>query len=75
MKNIIEEEWGLDIPIHDPHTNDTPMPAEAHCFFISTKHSEFLDYDFPEGSIIIDPWRYIPDMDGITVHRIGESLK
>ena len=74
MKNIIEEEWGVNVLIHDPHTNDIPMPAEPHVFFISTKHSEFLDYTYPQGSIIIDPWRYIPDMDGISVQRLGENL-
>ena len=74
MKNMIQEGWGLDIPIHDPHTNDVPFPTEAKVFFVSTKHSEFLNYTFPQGSIIIDPWRYIPDMDGIIVHRLGENL-
>ena len=79
MKNIIEERWGVDVPLHDPHTQQThphevECPAEPHVFFISTKHGEFTEYKYPDGSIIIDPWRYIPDMDGVTVHRLGENL-
>lgn len=79
MKNIIEERWGVDVPLHDPHTQQThphevECPAEPHVFFISTKHGEFTEYKYPDGSIIIDPWRYIPDMDGISVHRLGENL-
>jgi len=72
MANIIEEEWGVTVLRHDPHTNDVPMPTTPHVFFISTKHPEFLDYEFPQGSIVLDPWRFIPDMDGVTVQRIGE---
>ncbi|MCP4125257.1 MAG: nucleotide sugar dehydrogenase [Bacteroidetes bacterium] len=78
MKNIIKLEYGIDVPIHDPHTQQThphevECPAEPHVFFISTKHQEFTEYKYPEGSIIIDPWRYMPDMEGVTVHRLGES--
>lgn len=42
-------------------------------FFIATKHPEFAVDDYPEGSVIIDPWRYIPDQDGVSVRRIGEN--
>ena len=77
MKNIIKLEYGIDVPIHDPHTQErgeVECPAEPHVFFISTKHGEFTEYKYPEGSIIIDPWRYMPDMDGVTVHRVGEMV-
>jgi UDPglucose 6-dehydrogenase len=62
----------VSVPIHDPHTNDVEMPTDPCVFFIGTMHPEFQDYSYPKGSIIIDPWRYIPDMDGVTVHRLGE---
>jgi UDPglucose 6-dehydrogenase len=41
-------------------------------FFIGCKHEEFLNFHFPSGSIIIDPFRYIPDQPGCKVIRIGE---
>jgi hypothetical protein len=41
--------------------------------FIATKHSRYALMPFPEGSTVIDPWRYIPDQKGVTVKRIGEN--
>lgn len=42
-------------------------------FFIATRHARFAERKFPEGSTVIDPWRYIPDQKGVTVKRIGEN--
>jgi len=43
-------------------------------FFIGTKHSDFSKYVFPQGSVVLDPFRYIPDSAGIKVIRIGEKI-
>jgi hypothetical protein len=42
-------------------------------FFVATKHPEYAEFAYPEGSTVIDPWRYIPDQKGVTVKRIGEN--
>lgn len=42
-------------------------------FFIATKHPEYQEEVFPAGSIVIDPWRYIPNQSGVDVRRIGEN--
>lgn len=42
-------------------------------YFISTKHPEYADAVFEEGSTVIDPFRYIPDQRGVSVKRIGEN--
>ena len=42
-------------------------------YFIATMHPEFATDDYPEGSIVIDPWRYVPDQKGVSVKRIGEN--
>lgn len=42
-------------------------------FFIATKHPEYATHEFPAGSTVIDPWRYIPDQQGVTVKRIGQN--
>ena len=42
-------------------------------FFIATKHESYRQREFPKGSTVIDPWRYIPDQEGVTVKRIGEN--
>ena len=38
---------------------------------MGTKHTEFADYIFPDGSIVIDPWRYIKNKDNIEYIGIG----
>ena len=42
-------------------------------YFIATKHREYAEREFPPGSRILDPWRYISDQEGVTVRRIGEN--
>ena len=42
-------------------------------YFIATKHAEYAKHEFPPGSTVIDPWRYIPDQPGVTVKRIGQN--
>lgn len=48
-------------------------PSEPAVFVIATKHAQYADEKFPEGSVVIDPWRYIPDQKGVTVRRLGEN--
>lgn len=40
-------------------------------FVIATKHAVFASYEFPAGSVVIDPFGYIQDQDNVTVKRIG----
>ena len=52
---------------------DDEMFRAPRVFLIGCKHGEFQDSLFPEGSVIIDPFRYIPDREGVHVVRIGEG--
>ena len=71
LKNILEER-GVEVSMYDPHVDGgEPNLEEAQVFFIGTKHTEFLDYSFPQGSIVLDPWRYMPDQEGVKTLRIG----
>jgi len=47
---------------------------EPQIYFIGTKHPEFVDFPFEKGSVVLDPWRYIPKRDDIDVIHIGDSL-
>ena len=40
-------------------------------FFIATQHVGYKTFPYPKGSVIIDPWGYIPDRPGCEVVRIG----
>lgn len=80
LKNLIEEK-GYKVECYDPFVDSDSMifcagrfrDNQPHVFFIGTKHQEFVHYKFPEGSIVIDPWRYIPGQAGVEVIRIGEG--
>lgn len=63
------------IEIYDPFINKTPPPLDKGpaLFFIATNHAEFAFYDFPYGSVVIDPWGYIPDEVGVKVIRVGRK--
>jgi len=80
LKNILEER-GHGVFMWDPYVDESWEEIkhkyddvdEPQLYFIGTKHPEFVDFPYEEGSIIIDPWRYIPKRDGIKVIHIGDS--
>jgi UDPglucose 6-dehydrogenase len=61
--------------IYDPFTgeNNPGLMDSPAIFIISTKHPEWAEWDFPRGSIVIDPHRYIPDHPEYNVIRLGEA--
>ena len=73
--NILKER-GLDVTIYDPFVEGRNTPPKSKLpgiYFISTKHEIFNDYNYPNGSVVIDPWRYISDRANVKVIRIGEN--
>jgi UDPglucose 6-dehydrogenase len=74
LKNILEER-GHKVLMWDPYvdTNKLPTGKEPMIYFIGTKHPDFTSYEYNDGSIIIDPWRYIPKQDTCEVIHIGEN--
>ena len=75
LKNILRERK-YEVEIWDPYVDDgeNDSKQEAMIYFIGTKHPDFTSYEYNKDSIIIDPWRYIPDIDNCTVIRIGDSI-
>lgn len=63
---------GVGCTIWDPHTDADPLELKKAVYLIGTKHSEFATFNFPRGSVVLDPHRYIPDASGVTVIRIGQ---
>jgi len=75
LKNLLEEK-GYRVFMWDPHVDcETNLDAEVMgqpcLYFIGTKHQDFLSFPYAEGSLILDPWRYIPDKEGVEVIQIG----
>lgn len=53
------------------HLSTLSLPEAAAAFFIGCPEPEFIEYPFPTGSVVIDPWCAVADRDGVQVHRIG----
>ena len=66
-------ERGVQCKMYDPFVDgETPPNFLPSCFLVATRHAQFADMRFPEGSVVIDPWRYIADQKGVEVIRVGE---
>ena len=73
LKNLLQER-GHDVEMYDPHVDvGAPVPRyPASVFLVGTNHPEFVNFEFPEGSIVIDPWRYLPPQPaGVTLVSVG----
>ena len=65
---------GHKVTMYDPYIDPVKPALEPSVFLIGTKHPEFQEFKFPEGSVVIDPWRYVPDSKGVTVIRVGQAV-
>jgi len=73
LRTLLEER-GFQVEMYDPHIDDGLCPFdEPAVYVVATRHDEFGDPDwpFPSGSVIIDPWRFVPKREGIEVIHVG----
>ena len=79
LYNILKEQANGNkdsIHIYDPYIDgEQPLPNKPCVFFIGTKHEEFKEYGFPRGSVILDPFGYIPKQEGLRVIWIGREYE
>jgi UDPglucose 6-dehydrogenase len=84
LKNVLEER-GHGVFMWDPYIDepweeikekydDSDNETDSHLYFIGTKHPDFTSFPFEDGSIVLDPWRYIPKSDNYKVIWIGDNL-
>ena len=73
-KNLLEKR-GHDVLMYDPYIDEIKPKFEKSVFLIGTQHKVFKDFDFPEGSVVIDPWRYIKDSKKIKLIKVGDRSK
>ena len=52
---------------------DTFDNQESAIFFIGTKHSSYKKINFPKGSVVIDPFGYIPEQEGVEIIHVGRN--
>lgn len=74
LKNILEER-GHKVEMWDPwvdvdNLNPTFQPS---VFFVGTRHEEFTKLQLPAGSVVLDPWRFMPEQADVKTIRIGSG--
>lgn len=72
LRNILTDR-GVDVVTYDPCVDirfNPPLDKPA-LFFIGTKHAVFTSYQFPKGSTVIDPWRFLQKQHGVKLIPIG----
>jgi len=70
LKNLLEER-GHSVTLYDPHIDAVCPEFGPSVFLIGTKHPEFEHFNFPVGSVVLDPWRYVAAQAGICVIPVG----
>ena len=65
----------VQVEMWDPFVDDssainTQGPA---VFFVGTRHEQFADFSYPAGSIVIDPFGYVRERNGVRVVRVGRQ--
>lgn len=73
---IDELERTHEVRSYDPHVDAYPpegMFDEPSVFVVTTKHRAWEARKFALRSVVIDPFGYIQDQDGITVVRVGRK--
>lgn len=81
LHNIIEEkeaQHSLELEglyQYDPHVQEADeIPTfNTGVYVVATKHAHFMDFDYPKGSIVIDPWRYVEVPEGVTLMSLGSG--
>jgi hypothetical protein len=53
----------IEHKIIEPNQQLSAQPPSL--FFVSTQHSTWLQYEFPEGSVVLDPFRYLQDNESL----------
>ena len=71
LHNLLKERGRHDVVCYDPHVDEHPPSFGQGLYFVATQHREFLEFEFPEGSVVLDPWRYIPEKENLKIIRIG----
>jgi UDPglucose 6-dehydrogenase len=76
LKNLLEER-GHDVEMYDPYVDpERPLPGyPPSIFLIATRHPDFVDFDFPQGSVVVDPWRCIPHRSGVRIVSVGRMTR
>jgi len=75
VQNLLKEEGVRPIMV-DEHVNpdDKEWISIPAIYLIGCRHPEYAERQFPDGSIVIDPHRYVcKQLADVKVHRLGQG--
>jgi len=58
---------------YDPNTNDLNIPKDINVFLIGYWENWVEQFEFPEHSIVIDPWRKMSSKNNVQVIHYGNT--
>jgi UDPglucose 6-dehydrogenase len=73
LANLMRER-GFEVELYDPYVDHGSCPfTEPAVYFVATNHADFAQpgFEFPAGSVVIDPWRFVPPCEDVDVIHVG----
>lgn len=67
VENILKD---LGVPV----AIDRWLPDVPQVFLVGCKEPKYAEQEWPKGSVVIDPFRYLPDQEGVTIVRVGQAV-
>ena len=65
------------VTMWDPYADASSEVPDAlsrpAVFFVGTRHEQFRTFDYPQGSVVIDPFGYVRERKGVTLVRVGRQ--
>lgn len=46
-------------------------PTAPGIYFVAVNHSKYLNWQWPAGSIVVDPWGFLKPQEGVILKRPG----
>lgn len=76
VENVLRG-WGAVVTKSDPYVDALPAQSYPGVFLIGVRHARFATHTFPPGSVVVDPFRYIPHppSEEYSVIRLGEGKR
>lgn len=72
MANILREKGAKVNHVED--LNETNHVYDA-VVVIGTRHQRYAEYDFPPGTTVVDPFRYVPEQGGVNIVSVGARIR
>ena len=74
-KDILIWDPEIDNLEFDEFIKKNKLGRKKIVYFIGTQHKAFLNINFGKGSLVIDPFRYIKQRNGVKILEVGEGAK